>query len=155
MAFLKNRGCLTKEEKPRALLPLIWPYIPDLRWSPCARLRFYARVCYCCCPLNACQWVTQEATLSNLHKWPYSSGRSPTHNTHTHTRGERAGGDGNWEKLEEVMEGTGWSKEEWERDRMDSGVKQLALSFNVCSALPARRGQSTPDKKGKSFSYRV
>ena len=77
---------------------------------------------------------------------------------HPHTgRGrERAGGDGNWEKLEEMMEGTGWSKEEWERDRMDSGVKQLALSFNVCSALPARRGQSTPEnkKKGKVIFLR-
>lgn len=36
---------------------------------------------------------------------------------------------------------------------MDSGVKQLALSFNVCSALPARRGQSTPENKKKGKSH--
>lgn len=51
------------------------------------------------------------------------------------------------------MEGTGRSKEEWER-RSGLWVKQLALSFNVCSALPAQKGQSTPTKE-KAFSYGV
>lgn len=37
---------------------------------------------------------------------------------------------------------------------MDSGVKQLALSFGICTAFPAQKGHRAPENK-RTFHHQV
>lgn len=116
MAFWKTDDVSQKKKTKSAFTfnLVLYPWFKKV--FLCDSVCMCAWMCYCCALPNACQWLRQLYLIS-------INGRT-VQEGHQHTRvlthanaspWEGAKGDNNWDKLEEMMEGTGRQKEEWER----------------------------------------